>query len=481
MDVFHGAASVWQESFEDLEKGLGGGISIQDPEAPERRSGQQWPSFSARAAAAPAPALPPPPTLLESIQIHNNPWEPQFSQSLQADTSVSPAAEQPPSSPCALAAKSGEGSLRWEEAEQRLPLTRRAEGETRSVFGCFESWRGKEASPSSCDGEGALPLAFEGFANGGFSSEPERPFPFPKVATSSPPAAAALASEASFPAKAEEGQSALVTRSPSLRENAAAFKFSQEPSFLSCSVPPSRLARTLSSCSTHSSPLSGSSSSCSGDGSPASRSLQPPLLSLEESCAFGAGATATPVVPADDESASPCLSWGQDGVSCIGQRRTSFSTQTQLQRSPSKRSFFRKSDSLAESRRASARAFCIAVEMAGESEQGAHRAASVLRRSLMKPLASDAIPRRRRSNGRRSREKEKKEGPAPVYGEAERKARLSEPLRRRLLQQYTNCLRVLDRAKENAAQCEEEPDSLHPRLVQVALAASKLRSLQTSQ
>lgn len=61
-----------------------------------------------------------------------------------------------------------------------------------------------------------------------------------------------------------------------------------------------------------------------------------------------------------------------------------------------------------------------------------------------------------------------------------RKQRLAQPMRQRLLRQYTEHLRKLDAVKAQASRCEEEADKLRPLLTKVALAASKLRALQSS-
>lgn len=61
-----------------------------------------------------------------------------------------------------------------------------------------------------------------------------------------------------------------------------------------------------------------------------------------------------------------------------------------------------------------------------------------------------------------------------------RKQRLAEPMRQRLLRQYTEDLRRLDAAKAEANRCEEQADKLRPLLVKVVLAASKLKTLQSS-
>ncbi|KAL8441997.1 hypothetical protein Emag_006742 [Eimeria magna] len=62
-----------------------------------------------------------------------------------------------------------------------------------------------------------------------------------------------------------------------------------------------------------------------------------------------------------------------------------------------------------------------------------------------------------------------------------RKRRLAEPMRQRLLRQYTEHLRRLDSAKAEAVRAEERSDKIRPLLVQVVMAASKLRSLQSSE
>ncbi|KAL8270590.1 hypothetical protein Esti_005489 [Eimeria stiedai] len=62
-----------------------------------------------------------------------------------------------------------------------------------------------------------------------------------------------------------------------------------------------------------------------------------------------------------------------------------------------------------------------------------------------------------------------------------RKRRLAEPMRQRLLRQYTEHLRKLDAAKAEAVRAEERPDKIRPLLVKVAMAASKLRCLQSSE
>ncbi|KAL8433987.1 hypothetical protein ACSSS7_003447 [Eimeria intestinalis] len=62
-----------------------------------------------------------------------------------------------------------------------------------------------------------------------------------------------------------------------------------------------------------------------------------------------------------------------------------------------------------------------------------------------------------------------------------RKRRLAEPMRQRLLRQYTEHLRRLDAAKAEAFMAEERSDKIRPLLVKVVMAASKLRSLQSSE
>ncbi|CDJ57691.1 hypothetical protein, conserved [Eimeria maxima] len=69
---------------------------------------------------------------------------------------------------------------------------------------------------------------------------------------------------------------------------------------------------------------------------------------------------------------------------------------------------------------------------------------------------------------------------AEADSSSSRRQRLTEPMRQRLLRQYTQHLNRLHAAKEEARRSEETAEALQPRLVRVVLEGAKLKALQSS-